>query len=145
MLSWQGRTPGHLRQLTKLQQIAPGSYVTDRPVPVSGNWKTMVRLAKGTHIMALPVYLPPAPQSDRAGVPAAPRSGPMTADTFILQREARGGAAWLTTAAYAVLAIIVAIWLALLTWALGLAEPRRTPQAPRGTVPSTWPPPVAPA
>jgi hypothetical protein len=144
VLSWQGRTPGHLRQLTKLRRVAPGSYVTERPVPVTGNWKTMVRLAKGTHIMALPVYLPSSPQGHRPGIPVAKRSGPMTADTYILQREARGGPRWLTTTAYAVLALFVAIWLALLTWALGLAEPRDRERS-RATVPSTWPPPVAPA
>ena len=144
ILSWQGRTPGQLRQLTALRQVGPGRYVTDRPVPVSGNWKTMLRLAKGTHLMGLPVYLPPSPQANRAGVPARPRSGAMQADTFILQREARGGPAWLTTTAYAVLGVVVAVWLGLLAWALGLAEPRRQPRQ-RATVASTWQPPVAPA
>jgi hypothetical protein len=144
VLSWQGRTPGQLRQLTALREVGPGRYVTERPVPVTGNWKTMLRLAKGTHLMALPVYLPPSPQANRAGVPVAPRSGAMQADTFILQREARGGPAWLTTTAYAVLGIVVAIWLGLLAWALGLAEPGRQPRQ-RATVTSTWPPPVAPA
>src|SRR5919204_2379221 len=144
VLSWQGKTPGHLRQLTKLRQIAPGSYETERPVPVTGNWKTMLRLAKGTHIMALLVYLPPSPEAHRPGVPVAARSGPMTADTFLLQREARGGPGWLTTTAYAVLAAIVAVWLALLTWALRMAEPRGR-EEPRATVGSRWPPPVAPA
>jgi hypothetical protein len=144
VLSWQGRTPGQLRQLTALRAVGPGRYVTERPVPVSGNWKTMLRLAKGTHLMALPVYLPPSPQADRAGVPARPRSGAMQADTFILQREARGGPGWLTTTAYAVLGLVVAIWLGLLAWALGLAEPRRQPRQ-RATVASTWQPPVAPA
>jgi hypothetical protein len=144
ILSWQGRTPGQLRQLTALREVGPGRYVTERPVPVSGNWKTMLRLAKGTHLMALPVYLPPSPQADRAGVPARPRSGAMQADTFILQREARGGAAWLTTTAYAILGVVVAVWLGLLAWALGLAEPRRQPRQ-RATVASTWQPPVAPA
>ena len=144
VLSWQGRTPGQLRQLTALREVGPGRYVTERSVPVGGNWKTMLRLAKGTHLMALPVYLPPSPQSDRAGVPVAPRSGPMASDTFILQREARGGPAWLTTTAYAILGIVVAVWLGLLTWALGLAEPRRQPRR-RATVASTWQPPVAPA
>ena len=144
VLSWQGRTPGQLRQLTALREVGPGRYVTERPVPVTGNWKTMLRLAKGTHLMALPVYLPPSPQANRAGVPARPRSGAMQADTFILQREARGGPTWLTTTAYAVLGIVVAVWLALLAWALGLAEPRRQPRQ-RATVASTWQPPVAPA
>jgi hypothetical protein len=144
VLSWQGRTPGQLRQLTGLREVGPGRYVTERPVPVTGNWKTMLRLAKGTHLMALPVYLPASPQADRAGIPVGPRSGAMQADTFILQREARGGPAWLTTTAYAVLAVVVAVWLVLLAWALGLAEPGRQPRR-RATVASTWQPPVAPA
>jgi len=144
ILSWQGRTPGRLRQLTALREVGPGRYVTERPVPVSGNWKTMLRLAKGPHLMALPIYLPPSPQAHRAGVPARPRSGAMQADTFILQREARGGPAWLTTTAYAILGVVVAVWLGLLAWALGLAEPRRQPRQ-RATVASTWQPPVAPA
>jgi hypothetical protein len=68
----------------------------------------------------------------------------MVADTFLLQREARGGPAWLTTTAYAILAAIVAVWLGLLTWALGLADPRGGSRS-RATVASQWPPPVAPA
>jgi hypothetical protein len=144
VVSWQGRTPGRTRQLTRLHEVGPGRYVTSRPVPVGGNWKTMVRLAKGSHLMALPVYLPPSPQSGRAGVPVAARSGPMLADTFLLQREARGGPGWLTSTAYGVLAAIVVVWLGLLTWALGLAEPRDRARA-RATVASQWPPPVAPA
>jgi hypothetical protein len=144
VLSWQGRTPGALRQLTAVRRVGPGRYVTERPVPVGGNWKTMLRLAKGTHLMALPVYLPPSPQANRPGVAVAARSATMASDTFILQREARGGPAWLTTTAYVVLAIVVAVWLALLAWALGLAEPRRQPR-PRATVAATWQPPVAPA
>jgi hypothetical protein len=144
VISWQGRTPGRTRQLTQLREVGPGRYVAERPVPVGGNWKTMVRLAKGSHLEALPVYLPPSPQSGRSGVPVAARSGPMVADTFLLQREARGGPGWLTTTAYAVLAAIVAIWLGLLTWALGLAEPRGAARK-RATVASQWPPPVAPA
>jgi hypothetical protein len=144
VISWQGRTPGRTRQLTQLREVGPGRYVTERSVPVGGNWKTMVRLAKGSHLEALPVYLPPSPQSGRHGVPVAARSGPMVADTFLLQREARGGPGWLTTTAYAVLAAIVAIWLGLLTWALALAEPRGAARE-RATVASQWPPPVAPA
>jgi hypothetical protein len=45
---------------------------------------------------------------------------------------------------YAVVGVVVAVWLGLLAWALGLAEPRRQPRE-RATVASTWQPPVAPA
>jgi hypothetical protein len=144
VISWQGRTPGRTRQLTALRRVGPGRYESERPVPVGGNWKTMLRLAKGSHLMALPVYLPPSPQSGRPGIPARARAGAMVSDTRLLQREARGGPAWLTTSAYAVLAVIVALWLALLAWALGLAEPRDGART-RATVARPWPPPAAPA
>ena len=142
VLSWQGRTPGHTRQITRLRRVGAGRYVGERAVPVGGNWKSMVRLARGSHLMGLPVFLPPSPQSGRPGVPVAPRSGVLTSDTFLLQREATGGPAWLQTAAYAVLAAIVAVWLALVAWALGLAEPRDGARV-RGTLRRPWPPPAA--
>ena len=62
----------------------------------------------------------------------------------LLARALRGGPGWLTTTAYAVLAIVVAVWRGQPAWALGLAEPRREPRRP-ATVASRWPPPVAPA
>jgi hypothetical protein len=75
ILSWQGRTPGQLRQLTTLREVGPGRYVTERPVPVSGNWKTMLRLAKGaSHGAAgLPAPLAPGPPRRRSGAPALGR------------------------------------------------------------------------
>ena len=128
----------------RLRRVGAGRYVGERAVPVGGNWKSMLRLARGSHLMGLPVFLPPSPQSGRPGVPVAPRSGVLTSDTFLLQREATGGPAWLQTAAYAVLAAIVAVWLALVAWALGLAEPRDGARV-RGTLRRPWPPPAAPA
>jgi hypothetical protein len=121
VLSWQGRAR---RRIVALQRTAPGRYVAAAPVPVGGNWKTMVRLAKGSHLMAAPVYLPPERSSHRPGVEPAPRSGPLTSDTFQLQREARGGPRWLTTLAYALLAAIVAGWVALTAWSLRQGEAR---------------------
>jgi uncharacterized membrane protein len=68
-------------------------------------------------------------ESGRPAVAPVARSGTLRADTFLLQREATGGSPWLETAAYAVLAAVVAAWLALLAWALALAEPRRGPRS----------------
>jgi hypothetical protein len=144
ILSWQGRTPGHTRQITHLRATGPGRFVADRPVPVGGNWKTMLRLARRSHLMGLAVSLPPSPQSGRPGEPAVPRAGRMPADTFLLRREATGGPGWLQAVAYAALAAIVAVWLALVAWALGLAEPRGGVR-PRATLRRPWPPPAAPA
>jgi hypothetical protein len=144
VLSWQGRTAGRTRQITDLHRTGPGRFATDRPVPVGGNWKSMLRLAKGSHLMGLPVFLPPSPVSGRPGEPVAARAGVLRSDTFLLQREATGGPGWLQAVAYGALAAIVVVWLALVAWALGLAEPHAAERS-RGTLRRPWPPPAAPA
>jgi hypothetical protein len=144
VLSWQGRTPGRTRRIVHLRQTGPGRFVATRAVPVGGNWKSMLRLARGSHLMGLAVYLPPSPESGRPGARAVARAGALRADTYLLQREATGGPGWLQAVAYAVLVAIVAVWLALVAWALGLAEPRGAGRQ-RATLRRPWPPPAAPA
>jgi len=128
----------------QLRQTGPGRFVATRAVPVGRNWKSMLRLARGSHLMGLAVYLPPSPESGRPGAPAVARADALRADTYLLQREATGGPGWLQAVAYAVLAAIVAVWLALVAWALGLAEPRGAGRQ-RATLRRPWPPPAAPA
>ncbi len=106
-----------------LEPAGPGRYRAAEPIPATGNWKALVRLAKGPHLMAMPVYLSASPTANRPAVPPRSRSGAMTSDTFQLQREATGGPRWLTSIAYAILASIVASWLALTAWALRRAQP----------------------
>ena len=124
VVSWQGHDR---RRLTPLRALGAGRFETMSPVPAEGNWKSLLRLAHGSHLMALPVFLPPSPQSGRAGVPVAARSQELTSDTFQLQREATGGPAWLTTLAYALLAGMAGLWLGITAWGLraGEADPRR--------------------
>jgi hypothetical protein len=144
VLSWQGRTPGRTRRIAHFEPAGDGRFVADRSIPVGGNWKSMVRLARGSHLMGMPVYLPPSPQAGRAGVPVAARAGVLHADTFLLQREATGGPGWLQAIAYAVLAAVVAVWLALVARALRLAEPPREPVDAHARLRRAWPPPAAP-
>ena len=123
VLSWQGRSEP--RRITHFHEVAPGRFESNRTVPVGGHWKSMIRLARGSHLMAMPVFLPAEPLSHRAAVPATARSGPLTSDTYQLQREARGGPSWMTTAAYSVLAGIAALWLGITCWSLSQLEGRR--------------------
>jgi hypothetical protein len=118
VLSWQGRTPGRTRQIARLRETGRGRFVADGAIPVGGNWKSILRLARGSHLMGLPVYLPPSPQSGRPGVPVAARAGAMPADTFLLQREATGGHPVLQQVAYALLGGIGVAWIASLGWGL---------------------------
>jgi hypothetical protein len=127
--SWQG---GGL-VLDDLEPTGrPGGYSTSEAIPVSGDWKTLVRLHEGNSLSGIPVYLPRDPAIPVGEVPA--RDGAtrtFVADHEILQREQKTAAGWLWGAAYAVVLAITLGFLALLTWGLHrlalVAEPDPRP------------------
>lgn len=88
-LSWQGG--GSVR--AAMVPAGDGVWRTDRPVPVAGEWKTLIRLHKpNNYLVAAPVYLPADPAIPVAEVPA--RSGVTRAfdsELHVLQREAKIG------------------------------------------------------
>ncbi len=132
--AWQG---GGL-VVEPLERVAPGTYRTTEPIPVGGNWKTMVRLHSGSSLTAVPIFLPrdaaiPAPE-----VPArASFSRPFVDETQLLQREKTGGSPALVAVAYAVVASIALSLLALLAWALHRLAfpPRPRPERSRRSAP----------
>nr|MBA2239621.1 hypothetical protein [Solirubrobacterales bacterium] len=117
--SWQG---GGL-VVDRLQPVAgePGSYTTSEPIPVDGEWKTMLRLHQDDEMLGSPIYLPldeaiPAPEVPALiGGEAVTR--PVISDHQLLQREQKQGvASWLTTIApLSVLGIALSL-IALLAW-----------------------------
>lgn len=113
--AWQG---GGLI-VERLDEIAPGVFRTTRPLPVHGNWKSLIRMSDGRSLQAVPIFLPADPGIPAAGVPA-PRHvvRPFVADATILQREARGGSLALVLPVYLLLALIVGGELAALAWGL---------------------------
>lgn len=112
VVSWQGGG----RVQAALQEVAPGRYVSSRPVPVSGSWKSMVGLQRDDEVMAAPVYLPVDPAIGAPAVPALPeRRVRFVRNTEVLLREAHDGPAWAAWAAYGGLAAIIALLLALLS------------------------------
>jgi len=69
------------------------------------------------------VYLPEDTAIPAKEVPAkAHFTRPFVRDKKILQREAVGGATWLTTPAYLILLAIAAVWLVALAWGLRRLE-----------------------
>jgi hypothetical protein len=121
--AWQG---GGL-VVDPLERIGPGIYRTTEPIPVGGNWKTMIRLHSGSSLTAVPIFLPrdaaiPAPE-----VPArASFSRGFVDETQLLQREKTGGSTATVAVAYATVAGIALSLLALLAWSLHrLAFPPR--------------------
>jgi len=119
--SWQGGYGGTndgLR-LTMLERVGPGVYRTEGPVPVAGDYKTVLRLGTATSQQAVPVYLPEDLGIPAEGVPADPHVvREFVPDVQILQREQVGGSDTLKHTAYGVLAVLALMWIS--TLALGL-------------------------
>jgi hypothetical protein len=113
--AWQG---GGL-VVAPLERTGPGLYRTTEPVPVHGNWKAMIRLHEDSSLTALPIYLP---RDEAIPVGETPASAQFTRafvdEHQLLQREAKGGPAFLVALAYSTVAAIALSLLALIAWAL---------------------------
>ncbi len=112
--AWQG---GGL-VVDPLQRVSEGVYRTTRPVPITGDWKTMIRLHRGNALTALPIYLPADPAIPVEGIPARGRlERPFGPERELLQRERRTDApGWLWGVAYSVILAIALAFLASLAW-----------------------------
>ncbi|WP_406692520.1 hypothetical protein REH65_12270 [Saccharopolyspora sp. ID03-671] len=97
---WQG---GALH-VDRMTEIGPGVYRTNQPMPISGPWKTIIRLHSGRAILATPVYFPADASRDKPGVSApAQFTRPAMPEYQLLRREAAPGVPeWLWPSASAV-------------------------------------------
>jgi hypothetical protein len=126
--SWQG---GGL-VLDQLEAIGGGAYRTTEPIPVGGDWKTLVRLHRGGQVLGAPIYLP---RDEAIPAPAVPARASVTrefiSDHQLLQREQKQGVpGWLDAAAHLVVLAIALSLLAVLAWGVGrLAASGRQPAA----------------
>lgn len=120
-IAWQG---GGLR-LVPMVQEGPGQYVTETAVPASGDWKTLIRLHRGSDLMAVPVYMPADEEIGAREIPLGDRTVAFTRDTALLMREAKGGPPMVARVIYAALLLIVATWIALLAFAAAKNRPER--------------------
>ena len=137
IVSWQGG--GQVS--ASLKEVARGRYVSSRPVPITGSWKSMVGLQRGDEVMAAPIYLPADPEYGDAEIPAvAERRTAFVRNTTLLLRETRSGPATTAVVAYAVLATVMAVWLGLFVLcALKLSDRRETGHDSPPAGGPTWP------
>lgn len=86
ILSWQGGGEGVIND--QLRRTGPDTWVSTKPMPVHGNWKTLLRLQDDRMLAAVPIFLPADPA---LGAPETPASAEFTRDVVpeisILQRE----------------------------------------------------------
>jgi hypothetical protein len=84
--AWQGKE-GH-SPVAKLEKVSPGVWRTKEPLPVYGDWKTTIRLQKGTAVQGLAIYFPEDKAIPVKGVPAEPSfTRSFERDKKLLQRE----------------------------------------------------------
>jgi hypothetical protein len=122
ILSWQGRMENNRGlMIDRLAKVGPGHYRSTQPVPVWGDWKTLLRVQDGRTMTAVPIWEPaddaiPAPE-----VPAlASSTRPFVLEVTILQRERDQSApAWLFTAGGIVVLIFTLMVISALTWGAG--------------------------
>jgi hypothetical protein len=128
----------------------PGVYTSPTAVPVYGNWKATLRLAKDNHILGSALYFPADPAIPAPAVPAQQRfTRPFMQDKKLLQREQKAGTSGaLTAGAYTVVLAVALVMFGLLAWGLvRLSKTLRSarPQPPAPDAPSQRPQAKAPA
>jgi hypothetical protein len=112
--AWQGG--GSV--VSDLRPTGGGTYRSGS-VPISGDWKSLMRLHTGDSIVAVPIYLPEDPAIPADGVPAQARfTRDFVADKQILLREAKDTEPWLSWVGYTLLGLIVLVWISVLAWGL---------------------------
>jgi hypothetical protein len=117
--SWQGG--GSV--VAPLESAGDGTYHSAEPVPVYGEWKTLIRLAQGSSIVAVPVYMPRDPAIGAPGFAATPHfNRAFIKDKELLLREAKTTSPWLSYVAYTILTGIILVWFAVLGWGLWRLE-----------------------
>jgi hypothetical protein len=108
VMSWQGGG----REWERLEEVSPGQWETAEALPLTGDWKTMVSLMRGSQVMAAPVYMPADPEIGASAVPALPqREVVFERNTSVLLREAKDGSPTAAILAYAGVALAVALWI----------------------------------
>src|SRR6266849_3783470 len=111
--SWQGG--GTKRVL--LTETSPGIWSESTPIPITGKWKSIVALVKGSWNMASPIYLPADPFIHAPEIPAvAERSVAMVRNTKLLLRETHYGPAWPSQLGWSGLALSVALLVGLIAY-----------------------------
>jgi hypothetical protein len=122
ILSWQGGLANERGlAIQELNRLGPGYYRTTQPVPVWGQWKTLLRIQDGTTLTAVPIFLP---ADHEIGAPETPAQESMTRkfveEITLLQRE-RGQdiPAWLWAVACLVVGLCTLALIAALTWGGG--------------------------
>lgn len=111
VIAWQGG--GYIRA-DMLPMNRPGMFRSERAVPVTGKWKTILRLHRGAAMVAIPIRLPADAEIAAPEIPATDKEAPFVSEQRYLLREQHPGPGWFAAAVYTFLAAVVCAWIAAL-------------------------------
>ncbi len=116
-MAWQG---SQKLVHAPLERVAEGVYRTTDALPISGEWKSSIRLHRGTVMAAIPVFLPADAAIPAAEVPAPAKfTRPLVSEQTILQRERKDDVpGWLWGVSGLVVLAFVAAILGFTGWSL---------------------------
>jgi hypothetical protein len=84
--AWQGKEGRSV--VAPLKKVGPGTWVSTKPIPAYGTWKSTIRLHKGTAFQGMAVFLPKDEAIPVKEIPAkASFTRTFVRDTKLLQRE----------------------------------------------------------
>ncbi|CAA9489094.1 MAG: hypothetical protein AVDCRST_MAG85-1123, partial [uncultured Solirubrobacteraceae bacterium] len=115
--AWQG---GGLH-VDHLERQADGAYRTTEPIPMGGNWKSLLRVHDGSVLAAVPIDLPEDAAIPAPAIPAGDGfTRPLQEEITIMQRERKQDVAgWLWPAAATLVLALYLAFLAALAWGVG--------------------------
>jgi len=76
VLGWQGGVANERGIFVDpLEKVGPGHYRSNQPMPISGTWKTLLRVHDGHMLTAVPIFLAADPGIGAKEVPAEATTG----------------------------------------------------------------------
>ena len=105
--AWQG---GGL-VLADMEEVEPGVWRAEAPIPVEGLWKSLLRLHRdGTEMMAVPLWMPEDPEIDEPEIPAEDKTEAFAGESQFLLRETEESEGPLSPLVHGYLALTLAAW-----------------------------------
>ncbi|MBJ7347916.1 MAG: hypothetical protein JHC87_05010, partial [Thermoleophilaceae bacterium] len=124
-IAWQGK-PG--LETATMREVSPGVLQTTRPMPVSGSWKSGIRIQKGSSVMGMALYYPRDDAIPVAEIPAlAAFERGFQPDRQLLQRENKIDGGPLAIASYALLFFLAMLLIGLQAWGIARVGTGRPP------------------
>ena len=112
--TWQGAAwqPGVHSFADPLEKVEEGVYRTTRPIPVHGEWKSLIRVHDGRAMIAAPIFLPEDQAIPAEAVPAeAQFTREFVLGQKLLLREAKEAPGWITIVAYLLTLAVIVVWI----------------------------------